>query len=71
MVAVGTAEGDVLELVSEGHAIVGVAGGADEGIAVVRTVTNQILHHLGRVRGECVSVKHTACCVRLCDEVRV
>ena len=52
MVAVGAAEGDVLKLISEGHPIVGVAGGADEGIAVVRTVTNQILHHLGRGKGE-------------------
>ncbi len=46
VVAVGTAEGEVLKLVPEGHAIVGVALGADESVAVVGPVPHQVLHHL-------------------------
>lgn len=46
MEAVGAAEADVLELIPQSHAIVGVAGDTDESIAIVGTVTNQVLHHL-------------------------
>ena len=47
MVAVGTAEGYVLKLISESHAIVGMALGADEGKPIVGTIPDQVLYHLG------------------------
>ena len=47
MVAVGTAEGYVLKLISECHAIVGMALGADEGKPIVGTIPDQGLYHLG------------------------
>ena len=52
MVAVGTAEGDVFKLISECHAIVGVALGADEGKPIVGTIPHQVLYHLGGERRE-------------------
>ena len=52
MVAVGTAEGDVFKLISECHAIVGVALGADEGKTIVGTIPHQVLYHLGGERRE-------------------
>lgn len=52
MVAVGTAEGDVFKLISECHAIVGVALRADEGKPIVGTIPHQVLYHLGGERRE-------------------
>ena len=46
MEAIGTTKGRVLKLVSESHSIVGVTLRADESIAIVRTVTNEVLDHL-------------------------
>lgn len=46
VVAVGTAEGQVLKLVSESHAVVGVTLRTDECIAVVGAITHQVFHHL-------------------------
>ena len=52
MVAVGTAKGDVFKLISECHAIVGVALGADKGKPIVGTIPHQVLYHLGGERRE-------------------
>ena len=46
LVAVGTAKTEVLKFISESHSIVRVTLRADKGIAIVRTITNQIFNHL-------------------------